>query len=800
MVHMTGFLGVFCYMKLSNIEYPQRAQELAILLNFYLMQIKPIDMKPIGLRDEYYSVVAYLKIVSQLEKLILSFVYNGKLERKEEQNIIDLLYDIYKQGDGRFKLEEIPALAMELTESQMQAINVILFGQLHDIAKVRLDSDYTTALFQLYRVWHNKFAEVSLKENFSDFIKKRNNFILQNSFPVLENFKTDFWVSRDQRITKLQSTFDQMLASKKSVKVLCINLFTPKFDGEAQVAAFDGEAQIVFLDEAFKKLRTEMRKQEHYLGLFYKLEYGVDGQFFYFCVVVFENLKSLAIRDLYKKVATVWQAIYTGGHPLDSQVKLRLADFLNSKLYRTATLQAGVISRSGPSYAQFVRTTLAYIANAPHLLQILFREVLCAEEKPYDCADKPREIPKKAITPRKPKKLEHHQENQSLLQALKLKNVFKPLQKDILDIGLCYEHIPYIDRSCSQNILVFTPAMIRMEVAVLLAPVWIRDPVTNEGKEIKQNDWGGLLQDEPQEQKSIKILLQYAEFLGPRVLCFIAAFLMFPKQQYSPVYSYSLYKTAVHQKIRELLALPLKLFKEQIKGLVDKQLMPAAAFTKLETLLTSQRFHTESLQDWLKVQERVKKRSFLRVDSYVKKLENVQNIYRDVEFTITVLKSQSLKPIDTLLKNIIDHFNKTHPQLMGYVGYWSFQQVDEQKIQYIATLTFYLDERYIESTGTESWFEKLKHQAELRLGKKAEALNIDEIKVKQIDNLMEYVGSFQSRFTKKPHLRRYTSSLLFALMHRDLYWMHTAVLQKQILIRGRTGYKKRTRKKTKKQA
>ncbi|MCV2392647.1 hypothetical protein J0363_18100, partial [Acinetobacter baumannii] len=108
--------------------------------------------------------------------------------------------------------------------------------------------------------------------------------------------------------------------------------------------------------------------------------------------------------------------------------------------------------------------------------------------------------------------------------------------------------------------------------------------------------------------------------------------------------------------------------------------------------------------------------------------------------------------------------------------------------------------RYIESTGTESWFEKLKHQAELRLGKKAEALNIDEIKVKQIDNLMEYVGSFQSRFTKKPHLRRYTSSLLFALMHRDLYWMHTAVLQKQILIRGRTGYKKRTRKKTKKQA
>lgn len=779
-------------MQLSNIEYPQRTQELAILLNFYLMQIKPIDMKPIGLRDEYYSVMAYLKIVSQLEKLILSFVYNGKLERNEEQNLLDLLHEIYKQGEGRFKLEETPALEMELTESQIQAINVVLFGQLHGIAQVWLDSDYTTALFQLYRVGHNKFKRVSHKESYSDFLKKRNNIILQNSFPVLEKFTSDFWMLRDQRITKLQSTFDQMFASKNSVKVLCINLFAPQFDGEAQ---------IVFLNEALKKLRTEMRKQEHYLGLFYKLEYGVDGQFFYFCVVVFENLKSLAIRDLYKNVATVWQAIYTGDHPLDPQVKLRLAEFLNSKLYRTATLQAGVISRSGPSYAQFVRTTLAYIANAPHLLQILYREIVWTEEKPYDRADKPREIPKKAITPRKPKKLEHHQENQSLLQALKLKNVFKPLQKDILDIGLCYEHIPYIDRSYSQNILDFTPAMIRMEVAVLLAPVWIRDPVTNEGMEIKQNDWGGLLQDEPQEQKGIETLLQYTEFMGPRVLCFIAAFLMFPRQQYSPVYGYSLYKTALHQKIRELMELPLKLFKEQIKGLVDKQLMPAAAFTKLETLLTSQRFHTESLQDWLKVQERVKKRSFLRVESYVKKLENEQNIYRDVEFTITVLKSQSLKPIDTLLKNIIDHFNKTHPQLMGYVGYWSFQQVDEQKIQYIATLTFYLDERYIESTGTESWFEKLKHQAELRLGKKTEALNIDEINVKQIDNLMEYVGSFQSRFNnKKPHPRRYTSSLLFALMHRDLYWMHTTVLQKQMLIRGRTGYKKRTRKKTKKQA
>ncbi|NUF84667.1 hypothetical protein [Acinetobacter seifertii] len=778
-------------MKLSNIEYTQRTQELEILLNFYLMQIKPIDMKPIGLRDEYYSVMAYLKIVPQLEKFILSFAYNGKLERKEEQNIIDLLYEIYSQGLGRFELEEITTLDIEQTEPQVQVTNVVLFGQIHGLAKAVLDFDYTKLLFQLYWVWHKKFERISHKESFTGFLKKRNKIILQKSFLVFENFNSDFLTLRDQRITKLQSTFEQMFASKNSVKVLCVNLFAP---------GIDGEAQIVFLNEALKKLCSDMRMQEHYLGLFYKLEYGVDGQFFYFCVVVFENLKSLAILDLYKNVVTVWKAIYTGGHPLETQDLPPLAEFLNIKLYRTATLQAGVISRSGPSYAQFVRTTLAYIANAPHLVKILFMGGVWTEEEPYDCVDKPREIPKKAITPRKPKKLEHHQENQFLLQKLKLKNVFKPLQKDILDIGLCYEHIPYIDQPYSQNILDFTPAMIRMEVAVLLAPIWKRDPVMNEGDEIKQNDWGGLIQDERQEQKNIEILLQYAEFMGPRVLCFIAAFLMLPRQQYSPVYGYSLYKTVLHQKIRELMALPLNMFKEQIKGLVDKRLMPATAFTKLEVLLTSQRFHTESLQDWLKVQERVKKRSFLRVDSYVKKLENEQNIYRDVEFTITVQKTQALKPIDTLLKNIIDYFNKTHQQLMGYVGYWSFQQVDEQKIQYIATLTFYLDERYIESTGTESWFEKLKYQAELRLGKKTEALNIEEIKVKQIDNLMEYIGSFQSRFNKKPHPRRYTSSLLFALIHRDLYWMHTAILQKQSLIRGRSGYKKRTRKKTKKQA
>lgn len=288
-------------------------------------------------------------------------------------------------------------------------------------------------------------------------------------------------MSRDQRIVKLQSMFDQMFASRNSVKVVCINLFAPQFNGEAQVAEFDGEAQIVFLNEALKTLRSEMRKQEQYLGLFYKLEYGVDGNFFYFCVVVFENLKSLAIRDLYENVATVWQAIYTGGHPLDPQAKSRLSKCLNSKLYRTATLQAGVITKSGSSYAQFVRTTLAYIANAPHLLQILFRKVVCAEEMPYDCAEKPGEIPKKAITLRKPKKLEHHQGNQSLLQILKLKNVFKPLQKDIQDIGLCYEHLPYIDQPYRQNILDFKLTMIRMEVAVLLAPVWKRSPVTNEG-------------------------------------------------------------------------------------------------------------------------------------------------------------------------------------------------------------------------------------------------------------------------------------------------------------------------------
>ncbi|MEN8283180.1 hypothetical protein [Acinetobacter gerneri] len=777
-------------MKLSNIEYTQRIQEIRILLNFYLMQIEPINMQQMVLRDEYYSVMAYLKNVVQFEKLILSFVYNGKLERNEEQDLFDLLHEIYKQGIERFELEEMSVLDAKLTESQMQAKNVVLFGQRHGIAKVILDSDYAKALFQLYWVWHKKFRLESHKESFTDFHQKRKKNLLQNSISVFENFKSDFWALRDKRTTNLQSKFEQMFASKNSVKVLCVNLFAPKLYGEIQIE---------FLNSALRKLCCEMEKLGHYRGLFYKLEYGIDGQFFYFCVVVFENLKSLAIFELYKNIATVWQAIQTDGHPLDNQALLPSAEFLNTKLYRTETLQAGVISRSGLSYAQFIRTTLAYIANGSNLLQIFLGTAIWVEEKPYHYTDKPKEISKKAIIPRKPKKLEHHQENESLLQALKLKNVFKPLQKDIKDIGVCYEHIPSIDQSYGQNFLILKSAMIRMEVAVVLAPVWKRDPVTIEGNEIKQNDWGGLIQDEQQEQKNIQMLLQYADFIGPRVLCFIAAFFMVPKQ-YSPAYSFSVYKTALHQKIRELMALPLKMFKEQIKGLVEKRLMPSGAFTKLETLLTSRRFHTESLEEWLKVQERVKKRSFLAIDSYVNKLENKQNIYRDVEFTFTVQNSQSLKSIDTLLKSAIDHFNKTHKELMGYVGYWNFQQENEQKIKFIATLTFYLDERYIESTEPESWFEKLKHQTDLRLDKKAKDLNIDEIKVKKIDDIMEYMRSFQSKFIEKNRLRRYTSSLLFALIHRDLYWKNTAIIQKQILIRGRTGYKKRNRKKIEKRA
>ena len=70
------------------------------------------------------------------------------------------------------------------------------------------------------------------------------------------------------------------------------------------------------------------------------------------------------------------------------------------------------------------------------------------------------------------------------------------------------------------------------------------------------------------------------------------------------------------------------------------------------------------------------KRSFLEIESYINKLENKQNIYRDVEFTITVQNSHSLKPIDTFLKRAIDHFNKIHKELMGFVGYWNFQQVN----------------------------------------------------------------------------------------------------------------------------
>lgn len=160
-------------MKLSNIEYTQRAQELEILLNFYLIQIKPISMKAIGLRDVYYSVMAYLKIVLQLEKLILSFVYNGKLERNEEQDLFNLLDEIYKQGIGHFELEEVSAfLDRELAESEIQATNIVLLSELHGIAKVILDSDYTKALFQLYWVWHKNLVRCLAKKYLLISLKK----------------------------------------------------------------------------------------------------------------------------------------------------------------------------------------------------------------------------------------------------------------------------------------------------------------------------------------------------------------------------------------------------------------------------------------------------------------------------------------------------------------------------------------------------------------------------------------------------------------------------------------------------
>ena len=791
MAYITGLLKGMLTMKLLEIEEEQRLQEFRILLSFYRAQVRPFKMEPGYGRDEFTTLVAYFRIMDRFEKLTLRLAYNGKLEYEEEQELISLLKDIYEVGVGIFELDG-GGFAGNQNGAEWPILRLI--GQLGGYGQVLLCPDFTQALFQLSKiiVKNSDFFSVYSEDVAQGLLERRETYLVQHSLGILQYFHFEHWQARDQRIERLRTVFDQMLGTKNSVKVLCVNLSVSM---HPEISSFP------FLNQSFEKFRKEIQDCEHYLGMFYKLEYGIDGQFFYFCVVIFENLKSLSIDELYKNVATVWNAICTGGlESLDNSVEL-----LNLKLYRTGTLQAGIISKKTQSYVQFVRTTLAYIANAPYLLQIFSGQNFWVENEPYDFVKKSIEIPKKAVTPRKPRKLGHHQKDSSLLQILDLKNVLKPLQKDIKDIGLCYEYIPYIDQPYSQNVRDFAQAMIRMEIAVTLAPVWKRNPVRIEEREIIENDWGRLIQNYAQEQKNIEILLGYSDFVGPQVLCFIAAFLMVQKQHFN-VYAFNLYKNELHQKIRELMTLPLRMFLEQIKGLVDRNLMPKGAFTKLSTLLTSQRNHTESLQEWLKVQERVKKRSFLAVESYVKKIEKKPNLHRDVQFTITVLTSQTLKPIDTLLKNIIDYFNQTHQELMGYIGYWSFQQVDEQKIKYIATITFYLDENYIESTGPESWFDELMHQVELRLDKKKNVMKIDEIKVEQIsfqDGIIDFAESFGAGLFQKlktHHSQRYASSHLFALVHRNLYWMHTAILQKQSLIRGRTGYKKRTRKKTKKQA
>ncbi|MBJ8505740.1 hypothetical protein I6M96_12130 [Acinetobacter seifertii] len=779
-------------MKVSEIEEAQRLQEFRTLLSFYRTQVRPSKMESGYGQDEFTTLVAYFRIMDRFEKLTLRLVYSGKLEYDEEKELISLLKDIYEVGVGIFELKGGGTFAGNQDGTDQAILQLV--GQLSGYCQVLLSPDFTQALFQLSKiiVKNSDFFSVYSEDVNQNLLERREKYLVQHSLGILQYFHFEHWQARDQRIERLRTIFDQMLGTKNSVKVLCVNLF---------VSMYPGVSSFPFLNRSFEKFRKEIQDCENYLGMFYKLEYSIDGQFFYFCVVVFENLKSLSIDELHKNLAIVWDEICTGGlESLDNSVEL-----LNLKLYRTGTLQAGVISKKTQSYAQFVRTSLAYIANIPYLLQIFSGQDFWGENEPYDCVKKSIEIPKKAVTPRKQRKLEHHQKGSSLLQILDLKNVLKPLQKDIKDIGLCYEYIPYIDQPYSQNVRDFAQAMVRMEISVTLAPVWKRDPVRIEGREIIENDWGRLIRDYTQEQKNIEILLGYSDFVGPRVLCFIAAFLMAPKQHFN-VYAFNLYKNELHQKIRELMTLPLRMFLEQIKGLVDRDLMPKGAFTKLSTLLTSQRNHTESLQEWLKVQERVKKRSFLAIESYVKKIEKKPNLHRDVQFTITVLTSQSLKPIDTLLKNIIDYFNQTHQELMGYIGYWSFHQVDEQKIKYIATITFYLDENYIESTGPESWFDELMHQVELRLDKKKDVMKIDEIKVEQIsfqDGIIDFAESFGAgpfQKLKTHHSQRYASSHLFALVHRNLYWMHTAILQKQSLIRGRTGYKKRTRKKTKKQA
>ncbi|MCU4492223.1 hypothetical protein KTI63_07010 [Acinetobacter guillouiae] len=782
-------------MKLVDIEYLQRIKELKCLIEFYKIQMKPFKLKAGPQHDEHTRLVAYLDILFQLEKVLLSFDYNGKLEQSEERDFFNLIENIDKLGLSLLNLYADWAENQKSSGNPKTTLIQLIAMPLHSPINVWLRRDHSFVIYQLGQTFlHSWHAASQWKEESSEkFEKRRKSTLISKSLTILENYKSDRWDEWDKRTEDLKLIFDQMMRSKDSVKVVCINLPIPIIPN--QQYGVDTQQQ-------FSVFREKIKELAHYLGMFYKLEYSGDGQLFYFCVVVFENLRSVSITEFSQRIAqTWWDSQHVRGLSKPEQV-------LNQKLYRSKTLQAGVITKKSENYRLFVRTTLAYVANMQSYFPIYLGQYPLIEAQSGGYAQNKKVAEARIIIPRKRVALEHQQKESDILKDFKLDKVLKPLKKDILDIELCYTFAPHIEQCNDAEFKVLIQDLIRIEVAVVLASVWKQEAIVRKDNELIEHDWGRLLQSYELELGKINDFLKYVDHLGPRVLCFIIAFFMIQAQKYtSPVFDFSLYKNELQNNIKELLNLSLHDFLKKVKELELRGTINLKVHAKLDILLTSQRSRTESLQEWLSMQKRVKKSSFRAVQNYYKKLEK-KGIHRDVQFTFLVPEHQTLQEIDKFLKKIIDLFKKSHGELLGYIGRWSYERNSENECKYTAIITFFFDEHYIEFQSEESWFKELGCliKTQNANSKTSSLLKMPVLKVVQIptrDDILDFQGMYGQRLNqpeKKLQNHRYSLGHLFALIHRDLYWMHTAILQKQILIRGRNGYKKRTRKKEKKQA
>ena len=610
----------------------------------------------------------------------------------------------------------------------------------------------------------------------------------------LEPLSVDRWEKWDHRVGLLKKIFDEMFGSQQSVKVICVNLNLPRMNSDMNI--------LTNVQQLMKKFYRQLAMLSYYLGAFYKLEVQVDGEMKILCNVVFENLRHKQIDELYKEIKQIWISI----NQYDSMIKVENASvLLNKRLYYEKTMQAGVISKKSKSYDDFVQVNLGYIANIQHYFLILLAGNKLIIENSYDLVGKNGDtnVEKIEIKPRKHRTLDHRREKSLVLNKLEINGVLKPIKKKISDFELSYSHILFQNNNVFANISKIYLILLRIEVTVLLAIIWKQEAVSVTSQEIIENDLASLISTYQTEFRNVQLIEKYVDFLGPRLLCFLIAFKCVEsfKDYGGFFYDKFLYKNRLFTAIRNLMNLPLDSFMNLIKCMAQRNIIDHRIFTKFNVLLTRRSTNKETLNEWLYLQERVRKNSFSSVEKYLHKLEDKGSSW-DVLFVRKINDSQDFLEFDDSVRRIVDKFKQEYPEMLGYIGYCFPELSDSLDLMaYKARITFYFDKHYVGPDEPAVWIKKLNNLAKKqkftkrKLSLCSSNIVIEQIhqeKIFDIKSIIEGIQLDQNGTNKRIH--RYTSDHLFALVHRDLFWMHTKIFSKQILIRGRTKYKKRRKK------